>query len=85
MTGKPRLHPRGPFAGMPPLWTVYRRPRDQPDSEYYVRLWYGEKPTSDEEGFDTLEKARRRIAECGGTWCLARSEGDDPVIVEAWI
>lgn len=75
----------GPKNGLPPVWTVYRRPRDRPDCSYFVRLHYGNEPQPDCAPFETLQTARHAIVEAGGSFCLGRKPDDDPVIVESWI
>jgi hypothetical protein len=68
--------------------TIYRGARDYPQFEYVARQWFvaaGKVWASRElwASGDTLDDVRRSIP----AWmaCLARQEGDDPVIVETWI
>jgi hypothetical protein len=42
---------------LPPMWTVYEHPADQPD-KFVVRVWYGEVPEPQCTTHDTLDEAR---------------------------
>ena len=68
------------------IWTVYDRPRDYP--KLFVARKFstrrGPRPTSEIMFASTLDGLREMLAAMGLTR-LARSPGDDPVIVETWI
>jgi hypothetical protein len=71
-----------------PMWTVYDHPKDFPNS-FVARLWnvgVGGSPIATNEVlvFPELEAIRLRMRNRGLT-CLARSEYDDPNIVEVWL
>lgn len=67
------------------MWTIYERPRDFPDV-FVVREWRvvgGRSQPGDALSAPTLEEARELVPlDCVK---LARSDGDDPKIVETWI
>jgi hypothetical protein len=68
------------------LWTVYDHPRDYPDVWVARRSEIGigkSTPTPDMFTADTLDELRALLPR--GLVCLARSPGDDPVIVEVWL
>jgi hypothetical protein len=69
------------------LWTVYDHPRDYPDVWVARRSEVGvgaaPRPTSDMFTAETLDELRALLPR--GLVCLARSPGDDPVIVEVWL
>ena len=85
MNGTTRLQPRGPALGFPPMWIVYREPRDLPQYKFVVRLWYGLHRTSECEGFHSLDSARARLVEIGASARLDRNPSDDPAIYEVWL
>lgn len=70
------------------MWTVYDSPRDYP-GKFVARLGVtrrGESepiPTGHIAVAPTLDLVRRMTP--SGLVCLARSEGDDPTIVETWL
>ncbi|NGO54551.1 hypothetical protein [Allomesorhizobium camelthorni] len=66
-----------------PIWTVYDHPKDFPDS-FVARLYVGQTPTATFMSCPDLDMLRGQLAEMGLV-PLARSEGDDPVIVEVWL
>lgn len=68
----------------PPMWTVYDRPKEHPDS-YVVRLWWGETPEEHAWVFDTLIEARFMIENAGGCFCIPREPNDDPAVLETWL
>lgn len=73
-------------SGMPaglPMWTIYDHPSDYP-RHYVVRATIVGRsvPSERVQLADTLEEARALVPD--GLFCLARSPGDDPVIVETW-
>lgn len=72
-------------AGMPPIWTVHRRPRDMPDCAYVVRVYYGPDPEPNAVPFPNLQAARTAIVQAGGSYCLGRRQDADPDVVESWI
>lgn len=65
------------------IWTVYDHPSDWPDW-YVARRFDGEEPTDDMLMNRSLAALRDSLADMGLT-CLARSQEDDPVIVETWL
>jgi hypothetical protein len=65
------------------MWTVYDHPSDFPDG-YVARRFDGEQPTSDVIESADLDLVRYSLA-MKGLFCLARSPGDDPVILETWL
>jgi hypothetical protein len=68
---------------IPPIWTVYKQPRDYPNS-YVARLWHGEKPTDSIVVAPDLESLRELLAEMNLT-PIPRWADDDPCIVEVWL
>ena len=71
------------------MWVIYDHPRDFPD-EFVARKWAimaeGALPTGEVLTATSLEGIRSRIQlEAGMSGQLARSEADDPCIVESWI
>lgn len=80
-----------------PIWTIYDRPSDFPDSVIlreswsWVFCWPGRTtgvanltPAPHCRQFQTITQART-LCRHWGLYCLARQPGDDPVIVETWI
>jgi hypothetical protein len=76
-----------------PMWTIYKRPRDFPES-FVVRrsvLFCGNHPQAGEVVADeqptavasTLEDVRARLP--AGLHCLPRYAEDDPCILEVWL
>ena len=67
-------------------YTIYNSPADYPDL-YVVRRWDivpGEaRATDDVTTHFTLEDARLSVPR--GLFCMTRSPGDDPCIVEVWM
>lgn len=80
-----RLQPRGPALGFPPMWVVYREPRDLSQYKFVVRLWYGLHATTECEGFHSIERARARLVEVGASVRLERNPSDDPAVYEVWL
>ena len=68
----------------PPMWTIYKKPKDFPD-KWVVRMWWGETPDSTVSACDSLEIARELIQRAGGCYPLHRSLDDDQSIVETWL
>jgi len=70
------------------MWTIYDHPKDYPD-HFVARKWLiGSKRTRPEATDElivrsTLNEVRSLLPP--GLYCLARNEGDDPVIVETWL
>jgi hypothetical protein len=75
------------------LWTVYKKPRDYPES-YVVRrsvVFCGAHPLAGQVAMDSqptavvssLEDARAHVPP--GRYCLPRYLEDDPCIVEVWL
>jgi hypothetical protein len=85
MSDTTRLQPRGPALGFPPMWIVYREPRDHPQFKFVVRLWYGLNATTECEGFQSIEKARGRLVEIGASVRLDRNPSDEPSVYEVWL
>lgn len=71
-------------ATFPPIWVIYNRPADYPDS-FVVRVWRGEVPEPEVGLYPTLELARLMVDQDGASIRLPRHHTDDPVIVESWI
>jgi hypothetical protein len=73
--------------GVVPIWTVYERPRDHPES-YVARLHVsdasGSRPTTAAFKGETLESVRD-ILIAAGLCIIPRDATDDPVIVECWL
>ena len=69
------------------MWTVYDHPADFPDG-YVARKFVVDgpepKPTDVAMWSVDLEEVRDFLENLGLT-CLARSEGDEPQIVESWV
>jgi hypothetical protein len=67
-------------------YTIYDHPSDYPDG-FVVRRFRvmpgGPVATNDVWGAPTLEVARSAVPP--GLYCMERSEGDDPCIVETWL
>jgi len=68
----------------PPMWTIYDRPTDFPES-YVVRLWWGVTPEPDAHSFPTLAEAREHVAIHGGCFYIPRAPSDDPAVLETWL
>lgn len=69
-----------------PMWVIYDRPADHPDWAI-ARLWYSlpaPEPTESILRAEKVSHLRIYFRQCGFTY-LARSEGDDPKIVESWM
>jgi hypothetical protein len=70
------------------MWTIYNSPPDHP-GKFVARSWVARRgeseptPTGHIAVAPTLEWVRKMIP--SGLHCLARSEGDDPTIVETWL
>jgi hypothetical protein len=69
----------------PPLYVIYRRPRDFPGEEVVMRAWFGMTPHDMAFGFKDIEGARRTANRMGACFCLLPDADDDPVIVESWV
>ena len=69
-------------AKFPPLFAVYRSPRDFPQ-QWVVRVWWGFTPEPIACVCDTLQEARESVPH--GSILLPRQDGDDPVLFETWI
>jgi hypothetical protein len=74
----------------PPLYVIYRRPRDL-GHEIVMRVWFGMRPYT-AFGFDeipggrpALDRARNVAKNMGAVTCLVRHPTDDPCIVESWL
>jgi hypothetical protein len=69
-----------------PMWVVYDHPSDYPQ-QYVARQHIigvaGQRPTGRMMA-GTLDSIRAALANLDLV-CLARSEADDPVIVETWL
>lgn len=65
-----------------PLFAVYFNSRDFP-GKFAVRLFDGQQPTRLVTVNNTIEAARGTIPPL--FYCVARSEKDEPHIVETWI
>lgn len=70
------------------MWTVYKHPRDFPNG-YLARLWIAAGDGSLIATVRTitaneLAPIRRALAQ-KGLYCLHRSPGDEPQIVETWL
>ena len=69
------------------MWTIYDHPSDDPQ-HFVARCWL----TGPDDPMplplviksDSLADLREHF-ECVGLVCLARNDGDDPVIVETWL
>ena len=68
------------------MWTIYDHPLDYPDG-YVARCWLitsgGTEATDRTVVGWSLETVRNAIPP--GLACLARSDGDDPAILETWV
>ena len=69
----------------PPMWTIYREPRDMPGVAFCSRVWFGTLPTDQVMTAPTLEEMRTKVRAAGGFACMGRSLHDDPCIVEVWL
>jgi hypothetical protein len=70
------------------MWTVYYRPRDNPDKWVARRFeigggWPDPLPTNDMFVADTLEELRALLPP--GLTCIPRNPGDHPVVIESWL
>jgi hypothetical protein len=69
-------------------WTIYDHPKDYPD-HFVARKWsIGTKPGEPEATDEvivrpTLDEVRALLPPA--LYCVARNEGDDPVVVETWL
>lgn len=69
-----------------PMWTIYEKPKDFPDS-YVARMFeVAKEPVATHHTIrsDQLEPLRAAFAQAGLV-CMARSPEDDPKIVEVWL
>lgn len=68
-----------------PLVTIYEKPLDFPD-DFVARVWEGKgaKPTNIMIRRFTVQEVREDIMAAGFTTVFARTEDDDPYIVETW-
>jgi len=64
------------------LWTIYDSPIDIP-GHFVARKWVMDTPTSELLQDKTLEGLRAKLP--SGLFCMPRSPGDDPKIVETWM
>lgn len=66
--------------------TIYERPLDFPDA-FAARIWDGKgpRPTNTVIIRDTLQEVREDILAAGLKVRFARTEDDDPNIVETWM
>jgi hypothetical protein len=70
------------------MWTVYDHPTDYPDSFVARRFdvdGNGAKPSESIIIHSDLNKLRDMLCFELRLTCLARSEGDDPKIIETWL
>jgi len=68
------------------LWVVYKHPRDFPPGKWVARAWRNDDSTDEVLVADGLEELRGMLFEREPFLaCIARSPGDDPVIVEVWL
>jgi hypothetical protein len=70
------------------IWTVYSHPKDFPHSYVARRFEVGGGEPEPVATGDIVQGELSMIRAsfvCCGLVCLARNEGDDPVIVESWI
>lgn len=65
------------------IWTIYDHPTDHPYS-FVARQFVNDQPTDLLIVAPTLQNLRDGF-EALGLSCIARSEADDPVIVECWL
>ena len=65
------------------IWTIYDHPRDFPDN-YVARRFENDVPTTEVIIAPDLDKLRRFFIH-NGLVCIARSEEDQPQIVESWL
>lgn len=65
-----------------PIWTIYDHPSDYPDC-FVAHLFMNDQPTNYRLKHATLDGLRAMLPP--ELVCLARSPGDDPVIVECWL
>lgn len=67
------------------MWTIFDRPADHP-GHFVVRGFDvtrdGPVATDDIQLADSLDEARRLVPR--GLYCMPRSPGDEPQIVETW-
>jgi hypothetical protein len=72
--------------GLLPLWNVFERPGDHPDT-FVARMFVVGRgthaPTSATVKGNTLEEVRKALPQ--GLVCVRREPGDDPKIVEVWL
>lgn len=72
------------------IWTVYDSPKDMP-GRFVARRFEirpdAKDPVATDEHYSAtdLEMIRRYLSEIRGLTPLARSEGDEPHIVECWL
>lgn len=64
------------------VYVIYHDPADHP-GQYVVRRWVGLTPHEHVAIASTLDEARAAIPT--GLYPIARSDTDDPVIVESWV
>lgn len=66
-----------------PIFTVYSRPKDAPDS-VIVRLWLNDGSTAGAWQFLDVDDAHRALERLGLYW-MPRQPGDEPQIVGTWL
>ncbi len=66
-----------------PIITIYDHPADYPD-KFVARVWDVNRPTNLAAVADTYEELLEAIP-VNSMVKMARSPGDDPVIMETWI
>ena len=64
------------------IWVVYDSPSDRP-GVFVSRKWINDVPTEVTVQAPTLDALRGKLP--AGLYCIPRSLGDDPRIVECWI
>jgi hypothetical protein len=65
------------------IWAVYDHPKDYPD-DFVARKFMNQYPSNEIIRTRSLLELRK-ILESKGLRCIARSEYDDPVIIETWL
>jgi hypothetical protein len=71
-----------------PIWVIYEKPLDFPNSFVVRRQWATTPITFDKDFILAPSLAQARAALCAkvpGLVCIQRDPSDDPCIVESWL
>lgn len=67
------------------VWTIFNKPLDYPN-HVVARMFVMDKPTNTMLLCDSVDEAREILHRLySDLYCLPRSQGDEPAIVETWL